>query len=709
MSKNYTFNDYTFGKTTIRYVIMNDTKKVFMLLLPSNRINEVNDTYKTVNIDDDFSYNKDWIAGTLCYLHLSHHYLSPMSGSFKLSQSTYEMKFKSQQKSEDNEKTVIETIIESDEGYYVIHKVINFHGEDGFEVECTFVNNTGNSVRLEMITSATLDNLSPLNHDDDHSEDIYLQTFKSSWALEGTHNCQNLRELNLQKSWGGTYETMKFGSQGSRSTADYFPYAIAEDRKAEVMWGMKLAHNATWQMEFSRIAYDMSLSCGIGDLSYGCWFKDVENGDRFTSPKAYIAMSEGDVSDISDIFIKMQNRDVDAYGEVDDMSIMFNDWCTTWGKPTHDNMMEIADKLQGSKVKYIIADDGWFKNNIIGDYFPDTEKVFTYGVREYFDTLREKGFTPGIWMEYEAFDAEKSVYKSAEYDDMKLKHNGNVIKGSVNISRRESFWDFNNPDAVKILDENLIKFLKDNDIGYLKIDYNANIGLGCDGAESPGEGLRQHMQNVLEYVRKIKREVPGITIENCASGGMRLDPLTMSASAMCSFSDAHECFEIPVVAANLHYLTPPRQNQIWCVFKKDFNRDRMAYMISSTFLGRICWSGDIINMSADQIEQMHNAEIFYEKVANIIKNGKSRVYRTDTVNYRQLKGTQVVVRYSDDGKYALVVYHCFNESKKAEITLDHNMEIIDSLYDTKTIIKKDKLIIDEGKDVFGNVLLLKIR
>ena len=209
-------------------------------------------------------------------------------------------------------------------------------------MECTFNNNTGKQVRLEMMSSAALDNLSPLNHDNDHSEDIYLHTFKSSWALEGTHNCKNLRELNLQKAWGGTYESLKIGTQGSRSTADYFPYAVAEDRKAGVMWGMKLAHNATWQIEFTRCAYDMSLSCGIGDLSYGCWFKDIENGGSFTAPKAYVAMCEGYIAD---------------------MSIMFNDWCTTWGHPTHENMMKIADKLQESKVKYIIADDGWFKSD----------------------------------------------------------------------------------------------------------------------------------------------------------------------------------------------------------------------------------------------------------------------------------------------------------------------------------------------------------
>ena len=35
--------------------------------------------------------------------------------------------------------------------------------------------------------------------------------------------------------------------------------------------------------------------------------------------------------------------------------------------------------------------------------------------------------------------------------------------------------------------------LRDAGLGYIKVDYNETIGLGCDQADSPGEGLRQHL------------------------------------------------------------------------------------------------------------------------------------------------------------------------------------------------------------------------
>ena len=36
---------------------------------------------------------------------------------------------------------------------------------------------------------------------------------------------------------------------------------------------------------------------------------------------------------------------------------------------------------------------------------------------------------------------------------------------------------------------------------------------------------------------------------------------------MASFSDAHECDEIPIIAANMHRMILPRQSQIWAVVK----------------------------------------------------------------------------------------------------------------------------------------------
>lgn len=63
--------------------------------------------------------------------------------------------------------------------------------------------------------------------------------------------------------------------------------------------------------------------------------------------------------------------------------------------------------------------------------------------------------------------------------------------------------------------EKVIGTLQKYGFEYMKMDYNDTIGIGCDGCESLGEGLRRNMEASVDFVRRVKEEVPGIILENC--------------------------------------------------------------------------------------------------------------------------------------------------------------------------------------------------
>lgn len=214
------------------------------------------------------------------------------------------------------------------------------------------------------------------------------------------------------------------------------------------------------------------------------------------------------------------------------------------------------------------------------------------------------------------------------------------------------------------LEERVIGTLEKYGFSYMKMDYNDTIGTGCDGAESLGEGLRQNMEASLAFIRKVKERIPGIILENCSSGGHKLEPLMMSECSMASFSDAHECEEIPIIAASLHRVILPRQSQIWAVIRKDDSLKRIAYSIANTFLGRMCLSGDVTKLSTQQWEVIDRGIAFYKKAAPIIKDGYSRLYGPKVLNYRHPVGWQCLVR-SEGGLERekkdglLAVFHSF--------------------------------------------------
>jgi alpha-galactosidase len=261
---------------------------------------------------------------------------------------------------------------------------------------------------------------------------------------------------------------------------------------------------------------------------------------------------------------------------------------------------------------------------------------------------------PGIWFEMEVCGEKATAF---DMGDHFLKRDGIPIT----VAKRR-FWDFRDPFVVAYLQEKVIDFLVSHGIGYLKLDYNDSLGIGCDGAESLGEGLRQQMVAVQRFIRRIQEAVPNIVMENCASGGHRLEPSMLALTSMSSFSDAHECAEIPIIAANLHRVMLPRQSQIWAVLRKADTPQRLVYSLANTMIGRMCLSGDIHDLNEEQWRIVDEGVDFYKKAAPVIREGKTRRYGTPVRTYRHPQGWQGIVRYADNGSRVLVVIHRFAAS-----------------------------------------------
>ncbi len=688
------------------YYLINGLERVTLALLPSDKPCDFT-TKKNVNCMH---------CGSLAHLHLSGYSAGIYSNSLKLSETLDELRYKNQTVEETDDTVTVITTEEASAGFGIRHYLIWYRGEKGVEMKTEFYNNTDEVQTLEYLTSASLDALSPYR-DNDAGKQLVFHRFKAGWSMEGLHLANTLSEIGLERAWANSGESIKIGAVGSRSVREYHPYGAIEDTEEGVTWGLYLAHNASWQMELTRTADGVSLSAGLADILTGQWSKRIAVGESFTSPSAYLTVTKGSIAESSNRLLSMRHRVLDKATVDQDMDILYNDFVTTWGRPTEEALIKMADILSRGRTKYLVMDAGWYTKILpengeevdpvvgIGDWNVD-EKAFPHGMKYYTEEIRKRGMIPGIWMEFECAD-KRSIAYGKDFDHLKLKRNGKVINGHVINGRVENFFDFSNPETIEYLDRKVIDFLRDNDFGYLKIDYNASTGIGVDGEDSPGENLRQHMVRVRDYFCKIRDGVPNIVVENCASGGCRLEPSMMDIAAMCSASDTHEGYEGAVVAANLHYLNPPRQNQLWCTLHPEYDAAHFSHIISTGFLGRICWSGRIAELSEAQLNEMFTAENFYAEVAPIIKKGDSRIFRTDPCSFRDPTGTQAVLRVSEDGKRALVVAHALRDSKPIDVCGVSGYTVVKSLYPSEATLDGDTLRINPKTDFSGNVYLLE--
>ena len=548
-------------------------------------------------------------------------------------------------------------IAEQDDGKTVFygkngHKLTCFHkGKNGvYEIKTVFENKTDKPSELELLSSFAINNIK--------ADRIHRAT--SFWSAEGKLLSQDLTELNMEPSWAKHgIRIEKFGQLGSMPVHKWFPFLVLEDSKESRFLGVQLYCPSSWQIEIITKDRDVSINGGIADRDYGQWTKTILPGESFEAPKAVVAEGKS-LLEVCDRLVKAQQPDI---AEIDkDMPIVFNEYCSSWGNPNLENIEKAAAYLEGSGVKYFVIDSGWYKLpeddwfSTSGDWVVE-KALFPNGIKEVADIVKSHGMIPGIWFEYETLGSKTEGYKMTEH---LLKRDGFPV-----TSGGRRFWDMRDPFVWSFLDERVIALLKNNGFGYIKVDYNETIGAGVDGAESYGEGLRQTVEASRNYYVHMKNEMPELVIENCSSGGHRLEPSFMEVSTMSSFSDAHECNSIPLIAANLHRLIHPEQSQIWAVIRKDSDEKRVNFLLTSAFLGRLCLSGEVYDLPKALWQKVLDGIEFYGRIKHIIKNGFTEIINANVKDYSKPKGYQAVLRtYKNE---ALLIVHTFEDGANPEI------------------------------------------
>jgi len=596
--------------------------------------------------------------------------------------STEALEFIGQKVHKKNGSTSVITTLQHPSGLRCEHQ-LSWQGNVPVFSSRVSVRNAGKKpLTLEMLSSFSLGGITPYAHDDAPNR-LLVHRYRSTWSAEGRLDTQGIEDLQLERSWiGHGIACERFGQVGSMPVRGFFPFVALEDREAGVLWGAQLACPGSWQMEVFRKDDFVALSGGQADREFGHWFKTLNAGETYETPVATIGCIKGDVDQLSQRLSSAQEGSLANLPKIEnELPIVVNEWCTSWGNPTQENLLALAKRLQGTPAKYLVIDDGWAERpgggiQQNGDWIIN-RRAFPNGLAATCKAIRDHGLIPGIWFEFEVCNPGSKAFSLTDHH---LHRDGRVLQ----VGSRH-YWDFRDPFTFDYLTKKLIHLLRDNGLGYLKVDYNETIGFGVDGAESPGEGLRQHLEGMQKFFRKMREEIPDLVIENCSSGGHRLEPSMMGLCAMGSFSDAHETREIPIIAANLQRLILPRQSQIWAVLRKNDTAQRLAYSLAATFLGRMCLSGEVHDLSAAQWKLSVSAMELYRRVYPIIRDGHSIFHAETGKSWRHPQGWQAVLRISKNGKRALLVAHTFGKAfpKLAQIPLAESGWKIDEAWPEK--------------------------
>ncbi len=559
----------------------------------------------------------------------------------------------------------VTTELSDNDGNCYTH-VLTYASQTGvFTTHVRYTNRSDMVRTLEMLSSFSLSGITSVKGGCRDTMGLSLTRMTSAWSRECRVKAEAFSSLGFDMSWARYgVKVEKFGQVGSMPNRGYYPFAAVGDGK--YCLGVQIDAPYSWQMELYQEKETCALSGGLGDYEFAHWRKDILPDESFESGNAYFTVQRN-FDAVCNALVHEQDRTLSVPASEEAMPVMYNEYCATWGNPTQELMLRMMDALKPfPQIKYFVIDSGWYKPedrgwcNAIGDWninrsiFPDLTEISK--------KARSLGMKAGIWYEYEVAGRDSETFYRDE--DMLLHRDGHVL-----TSKNRRFLDLRTEEAETFLREKLLKQLQESGFEYIKIDYNDNIGMGCDSEDGAvlGEGGRQVTEASLEWLQKLKDGISGLVIENCSSGGSRIEPKRMGMVSMCSFSDAHECPEIPLVAANVSRVIPARQEQIWAVLRENESDSRTIYSLCAAMMGRICLSGDILNLSDGKIGLIQRGLSFYEEIKDVVRFGDIVKIDNTVEYYRAPKGRQVYVKKYQNKR--LVIVHFLDDACEVKLSM----------------------------------------
>lgn len=426
---------------------------------------------------------------------------------------------------------------------------------------------------------------------------------ENDWLGEGRWHGTATRELfptlNQQMTRHNPRGEHRVVSTGTWSTGKHTPLAILDSRELGLTWLFQVEHNAAWRWDIGRDTEDGYIALSGPTCVNHDWSATLAPGESFTTVPAAITAAHDFDGVIANVTDYRRAARVRKGNDVPPL-VIFNDYMNTIdGDPTTDKLLPLVKGAAEAGAEVFCIDAGWYDDTgdwwpSVGAWEPSTTR-FPNGINEVLDAIRDAGMIPGLWLEPEVIGVKSPVATSLPESAFFHRHGHRVVE------QERYLLDLRDPDARRHLDDTVDRLINDLGAGYFKFDYNVSPDSGTDlNADSAGAGLLGHNRAYADWVEGLHRRHPELILENCSSGGMRMDFAQTSRFQVQSTSDQQDFRLYPTIAATAPMLMTPEQAGSWAYPNASMNAEEFAFATATTFLGRFFLSGYLNRMSSEQ-------------------------------------------------------------------------------------------------------------
>lgn len=460
--------------------------------------------------------------------------------------------------------------------------------------------------------------------------DTYISIPHSGCHGELQWRKNSVYQMGLTKYNTACTKKLSWSQTGTWSSSEQAPVGVCENPAGGEAFCWQIENNGSWYCEVGNAREGEGLYiqlCGP-DYEHNHFLKTLQPGESFVSVPVAFGVAEGGFDEVIGEMTKYRRNIRRKNVDNEELPVIFNDYMNClFADPTTEKELPLIDAAAEAGAEYFVIDAGWFSELEGGDgtwwssigVWKESSWRFPNGLIEVMDYIRSKGMKPGIWIEIEGIGPDSEIGKTVP-DDWFFQING---KRTVEHYRWQ--LDFRNPEVRKFADDTIDEIVNKYDLKYLKIDYNINAGLGTDwNAESVGSGLLGHCRAYLSWLDAFLERYPDVVIENCASGGQRMDYAMLSRLSIQSTSDQTHYELYPSISAMAGSVVTPEQAAVWSYPHYEADEEEAVFNMVNAMLGRVHQSGFLNQLPKANFERVKEGIACYKSIRQEIKTALPR-------------------------------------------------------------------------------------
>lgn len=509
-------------------------------------------------------------------------------------------------------------------GVKVVTRIRLFDGISAARFTNTVINEGTEEQTLEYLGSFSYLGLEKEGASDaDHKMLLYVP--HNGWQKELCWQKYTFEQLGLPQTqphvFARTSKTIEYTNTGNWSAKDYLPMAYLENTEADTGLFFQIEHDGSWHWEIGMQNEHFFLNVSGPTEIQSHFSKQLKPGDSFTAVPVTAGVSRADVSEAMDELTRCRRAIRRPNADDRNLPVIFNDYMNClFGDPTTEKELPLIDAAARAGCEYFVIDAGWYAPGEwwdgVGEWKECRER-FPGGIREVCDRIREKGMVPGVWVEPEVMGIRCDLAGRVPDDWFFMRHGKRVF------DRSRYQLDYRNPEVIRHMNEVIDRIVNEYGVGYFKFDYNIEPGIGTEtDADSFGDGLLQHERSYLAWLDSLFERYPDLVIENCSSGGLRMDYALLSRCSIQSTSDQEDYIQYSTIAANVPSGVTSEQAAVWSYPLKagspaagnPIDPEETVFNMVNAMLCRIHQSGHLAEISPERFALVQEGIACYKKI-----------------------------------------------------------------------------------------------